>query len=696
MLKIPKLLLLVFLIQNCFGQVNPIAVLNLTQKNSESTDGNLFSIEHLLKTAGYSYVVTDSVNLAVQSKIIFSSSNIETTTFNLAEKDSLKNFVKNGGVWIATNNKESFFNAVFGISSTLFNYSRFYIHFKTAEDPFLFKYFDEPSEKQIRLGDTANYTSIIGTRAFTLTTADTLAYYENNEIAATHNSYYNGHTYMFGTQYKEVILRPQVKQDYGASRVYSNGFEPGSDVYTMLIDRIIKKHLPYCVNVHTVPCDFKSSLILTHDVDATTSMNFFDDYANYEKINNIRSTYLVTTHYMDDRLANNFYDGFEGNILKVLQLGHDIQSHSVSHVPDFDNENIVPMGLPGNSKQNYQPFYNGSVSSGVTVFGEAEVSKNLLQSVITKSISAFRPGYLAFHDKLINVLDSLKYPFSSSHSANDVMTSFPFLSHTDLSMNGRLTNVLEIPNTISDVFTSNPMNENNYLEKVEIWREVFNQHYNNNSNCVLLIHPTRYYKALAQQNFIQSLTPDVLISTLSDFGNYWLNRYEVKINSSIAGDTLSIYLSKNKSMIHPWFSLVVNNGKDFSKIKIITADNQLLNYISAPFDNNGLLLFASCNRPNYNIYSITEVPEVSNVKIYPNPSDFSHAYLYFEAMEDCEAEASIYNMLGQKVYDLLNNKKFALGVYTIELPVKTLSDGAYTVKLKIDGQEFRLKWILNK
>src|SRR6202008_4053950 len=104
-----------------------------------------------------------------------------------------------------------------------------------------------------------------------------------------------------------------------------------------------------------------------------TSMEFFDDYANYEKQNNIRSTYLITTHYMHDGLAKDFYDGYENKISLVYGLGHDIQSHSVSHVPDFDIETIVPMGSPGNTRQNYLPYYDGAVSTGVTVFGEVEV-----------------------------------------------------------------------------------------------------------------------------------------------------------------------------------------------------------------------------------------------------------------------------------------------------------------------------------
>ena len=693
MRKLSLTCLLFILFVSAFAQINTICVLDLTSKNSESTKGNLFSLEHLLHSAGYSYTLTDSVNLSIKYKIVFTTSNLESTTFNSAERDSLINFVKQGGVLVSTNNKDNLLNSCFGISATSFNYTRFYINFKTNEDALIFKYFDDINEKQIRLGDTADYTSILGTRAFTPSTADTLAQYETDEVAATHNNFFNGHTYMLGTQYKEVILRAQVKQDYGASRAFSNNFEPAQDVYVLFISGIIKKHLPYAVNKHTAPCGFKSALVITHDVDATTSMEYFDDYANYERTNNIRSTYLITTHYVHDGLAKNFFDGFEGDIKKVYEMGHDIQSHSVSHVPDFDDESIVPKGSPGNTKNSYQPYYNGTISSNVTVFGEAEVSRDLLKSVTGREVTAFRPGYLAFNKYLINVLDSLNYKFSTSHSANDVMTAFPFFSHTDLSMNGKLTKVLEIPNTISDVFTGDPMSENNFYQKADIWKNVFTKYYNNHTNCVLLVHPTRYYKLYTQQLLVQSLPTDACITNLSDYGNYWLNRNETEVTTSIVGDTLYVNLSKNKQDLHSFVSFVVNNGRDFSKIEVQSLDAKKINFTKSNWENNSLLLHNDCERPNYNLYSITEKPEADNIYVFPNPSDETNAWLHIEVMEESCVDANIYDMRGILVYKLLSSEPLLTGVHNIHLPCEILPEGAYGISVKIDGDTRKLKWI---
>lgn len=689
-------LLFTFLSAFCLAQTGSICVLDLTKKNAETTSGNLFSLEHLLRSGGFSYTVTDSVDLAIKNQVILSTSNFETTTFNSKERDSIKQYIRKGGILIATNNKEPLLDSIFGISATSFNYNRFYLNFKTQYDAVIFKLFDDNWEKQIRFGDTSDYSTCIGTRAFTCNTADTLAMYETNEVAATHNKFYAGHTYMLGTQYKEVILRPQMKQDFGAARDYSNNFEPAQDVYVFFIAGILKKHQKYIVNKHTAPCNFKSSLILTHDVDATTSMDFFDDHANYEIQNNIRSTYMITTHYVHDELAKNFFDGYENDILGVSHMGHDIQSHSVSHVPDFDIESVVPMGAAGNTRTTYQPYYNGAVSSNVTVFGEAEVSRNLLQSITGKNVSFFRPGYLAFHDKLVNVLDSLNYPFSSSHSANDVMTHFPFFQHTDLSMNGRLTNLLEIPNTISDIFSGDPMTEQNFNSKVDEWKTVFTKCHNNSTNTVLLIHPTRYYKLFAQQQFVSFLPQDVVVTNLSDFGNYWLNRNDVEVTTTINNDTMTIFLSKPKDQINSWLSFVVNNGQDFSKLKVYSSDMQLIPFTKNYWGTNDVILHNACARPNYNVYSITEQPELKNVYVYPNPSDKDHGWLHFELMEETLIEADIVDMRGALVNKLIPLQSFNIGMYNINLPTTVLAEGAYNIRLKIADNNYKLKWVLSK
>ncbi|MCW3076456.1 MAG: hypothetical protein JWO32_1065 [Bacteroidetes bacterium] len=676
------------------SQNKEICILDLTSKNNEPTSGNVFSIEHILKTAGFSYTVSSSMNEAIKSHFIIPSSNIETTTFVQAERDSLKNFIARGGVAVVTNLKDPLLFPFFGISSTSFSTNRFELKFKTDYNDTIFKMFDDVNEKKISLGDASDYTLTIGTRSYSMTIGDTLATYETSEIAACHSRYISGHTYLVGTQYKDVILRPQVKQDYKASRAYSNSFEPGQDVFIFLISGIIKRHSPNVIWKHTAPCKFKSAMVITHDVDATSSIDMFDNYANYEKINTIFSTYLITTHYMHDKVAKDFLEGNEDDIQRVSEMGHDIQSHSVSHVPDFDIESIIPVGSPGNNKNNYQPYYDGVRSSNVTVFGEAEVSRDLLKGITKKEVTCFRPGYLAFHNNLINVLDSLHYSFSTSHSANDVMTNFPFFSHTDLSMNGRLTKVLEIPNHISDIFASDPISEENFLQKVDIWKTNFFRAYRNNASSVLLIHPTRYYKLFAQQMLIQALPENAIITNITEFGNYWLNRNEVDMNTVISGDTVFVYLNKPVSQINKFVSFIINNGRKFYTVKVYDANMTLVNYSISNWDENDLILHNDCVRPDYSKYLINESPETSNLYIYPNPSDKTNGRFHFELMNELDININVYDLKGKLVCIPVKNKTFNLGVYDLELSTCGLAAGTYIVKAKIGEKSYSLKWVL--
>lgn len=693
-----KVIILVVLIfgQNGYAQTQEICILDLSSKNAETTKGNLFSLEHILKSAGFSYSITDSVNLAIKSKIVLPTSNFETNTFSQPERDSIRSFISKGGTLIVTNIKDPLLFDCFGVSATSFINTRFFVRFNTAKDPTIFKLFDDEYEKEIRLGDTADYVTTIGTRAFTLTTADTLAQYETGEVAAAHNSYLSGNVYLLGTQYKEVILRPQVKKDYNASRAYSNSFEPGQDVYVFFVAGIIKKHLPHVVWKHTSPCNYKAALVITHDVDATTSMEMFDDYAAWEKANNIHSTYMVTTHYVHDKLAKNFYDGYEDDVLRVSQMGHDIQTHSVSHMPDFDNESIVSMGSPGNNRYNYQPYYNGSASSNVTVFGEAEVSRDLLQGIVNKPVTAFRPGYLAFHDNLINVLDSLHYPFSTSHSANNVMTHFPFFSHTDLSMNGRLTKVLEIPNSISDVFSGSPINEGNFLDKVEQWKTGFFKCYDNYTSTILLVHPTRYYKLYAQQLLVHALPQDAIVSDLSEYGEYWLNRDAVEFTSSVNADTLNIYLNKTVTELNDQVSFVAHNGKDFAKIRVFDSGLNEVYFTQSNWETNDVILYNSCERPAYNQYIITEKPQINSVYIYPNPSFDNNAKLHFEIMEESEVNMEVSDLSGKIIFTSAEETTFNLGSYDLDLIGIPVYNGVFIVKIKIGQETYYLKWVVGK
>jgi hypothetical protein len=313
--RILILLALVVVVDSGFSQNNRVAIFDLTAKSSEATNGNLFSVEHLLKISGLPYAITTDFNVATQSKIIVFTSNIETTTFTTGEITTIRNFVTGGGVVVATQLKDPRLFDVFGVSGYSYGTKRFTLNFQTGSAPGIFRWIDDPHEKHILLGDSSKNTDVIGTRAYTLSTASQLGTFGEGTSGFTKNRFGDGYAYLIGINWRDVVLRNQVIASFSAFRSYSNGFEPGTDVFMLILKGIYTTHHVFSVWKHTSGLDSKASFIITHDVDATSAIKeMMNNFAEYELENGIRATYFVTTHYVHDSLAKDFWHGYTNDI----------------------------------------------------------------------------------------------------------------------------------------------------------------------------------------------------------------------------------------------------------------------------------------------------------------------------------------------------------------------------------------------
>lgn len=684
-------LFLFFLLSSIgFSQSNRIALLDLTTRNSESTSGNAFSAEHLLKVAGFPYLVTDSVGLATRSKFILCSSNIETTTFSDDEKDSLRAFVNKGGILFVTQLKDNSLFDLFGVSN--YHYSTqhfsFYWNYNPA-DP-AFKLLDDPNEKWIKLGDSS-YTDVMGTRNYELTTATALARFDDDSAAFCMNQYGLGKTYVLGISWKDVFLRNQVMGSYNADRTYSNGFEPGSDVFILFIRSLYASEFPYSVWKHTSGLNSKASFIITHDVDATTSIrDMMGNFASYEHDNKIRATYFITTHYMHDSLAKDFWHGYTDNLKIVSQMGHEIGSHSVSHVPDFDNETIVPEGSCGEDENSYQPFYNGHFSSNVTVCGEVTVSKLLLERDLNATIRSFRSGYLAYNKKILNSLETNGYNYNSSHSANDVLTEFPFQGHLDLSMSSAPSSILEIPNTISDVFMADPISETNYDSKAAIWLDVIKRNSANFAPTVLLIHPNRVYKLVGEQHVIRSIASNIRIVPFEQFGDFWTARNQCNFDYEMENDSTLVITIHNESMpLNHELSFVVSQGMELAKIRVEDENHNEIQLLQAAWEGNDKILYSENFSPDYaNFYFDPTVLGVG-LPNYPNPF-VNQTTFQLEIMFACNVSLKIYDVSGRLVDEPVN-EHLEIGKYSYVYDNPGLKSGLYFYEYRFEGVRTQLQ-----
>src|SRR5207245_11378963 len=131
----------------------------------------------------------------------------------------------------------------------------------------------------------------------------------------------------------------------------------------------------------------------------------------------LRSTFFVTTKYFADATDIGYYTPDRVQWIRQLKaLGSDVGSHSVSHSFAFER---FPTGSPTVDSASYDPKHP-------TVFGEARVSKQLLDRDLKQQTRGCRAGYLLYPNELLRVLEDAGYFFDSSVSAQYVLTNFPY------------------------------------------------------------------------------------------------------------------------------------------------------------------------------------------------------------------------------------------------------------------------------
>ncbi len=561
-------------VSSLLGQQVQVGLLDLTIKNSETNLSRIRSCRHLLQVGGVSYRESNVLDSVLQYPIVLLSPVIIPGTFTSAEKNQLIQYVNGGGVLIASSMRDPDLYALFGVSSytTHTDLKRMYWH--TDQELGYFDRIDDPMEQMISLADSSDtFSSAFNIRSYTPSgNSETLAHYENNLAAVIHHEYGEGHAFLIGIDLRDVVMRNLINSDLNAHRTYSNGFEPTTDTFVFFVTNIIREHTDHAVRVHTCPDCESGVVMVTHDIDSRTAMDSMAIFADYEQTHGINSTYNVTTRYFADSWMTAFYPISLDKVEYVKSKGQKIASHSVGHFPDYYNATTFPLSSPGNTQLDYQPRYYNGVTTGGNVYGEVEVSKYLLETNHNVQVKSFRAGHLAFNPRLPKALQDLGYLYNSTFSANDVLTNFPFFDIDELKFSGTQTNVLEIPMTISDASASIPFSQENYSSYAQNWMNITQKNLANNAPTVLLIHPNRGYKLLAEQQYVNGLGNDLKYMFLDDFGDFWRERIAAHIETETSNDTLYVtWVSFNAASS---LSLVIDNVATLDAVRFFDGSGQ--------------------------------------------------------------------------------------------------------------------------
>jgi hypothetical protein len=512
---------------------------------------------------GIPFFITRDLGQALRHQLVILYPSVDSHTFNQAQAEQLTTFVKAGGYIFAQGLFWGGFQELFGFRAFDPSRKRYHLAF-AGTDPIL-KYLNRPQERETRLG-SESYSEIIWSNGYIPRTgAVVLAYFDDGTAALLTNTVGKGRVYLLGLSLLDVVLRSQSNRDFEAERHYVNAFEPGVDVWMLILRAWYEAYANDWVRLATIPQGQRSVLLLSHDVDWENSFAPGRDFARIEKANQANSTFFIQTKYVDDANSKAFF--FEPNlgILRELKAGgSSLGSHSIIHSRGF---NKFELGSGHETYANYRPRGLGfDAASGATVFGEVRVSKELLDGEIPgQDTIFFRAGHLRVPVSLPEALQRSGYQFDSSFTADDVLTNFPYALPLGLGFDED-SQIYEFPVTIEDEESPG------FAKRVPQALEVILANAENGAVNVVLVHSNESaQKTAAEQELLRQLPRDIGKMDMLSFAKFWRarDRLQWSVTPALAHGKVVLQVKTEDSVDGLTFEfqhriLAVSNGATLS------------------------------------------------------------------------------------------------------------------------------------
>jgi hypothetical protein len=478
---------------------------------------NPLPIVHSLKEMGIPFFITRDLPQALRHRLVILYPSVDSRTFTQYQADQLSTFVRQGGFIFAQNVFWGGLQNLFGFRSFAPLRTRHHLTFSVTKDP-VTKYLNRPEERETQLGSD-QIPEIIWSNGYVPDAgAEVLAHFDDGSAALLTNSVGRGKVYLLGLSLLDVVLRSQNNRDYEAQRHYVNAFEPGADVWLLILRAWYEAYGKDWVRLATIPGGQRSALLLSHDVDWENSFAPGLDFARVEKANQASSTFFIQTKYVDDANSKAFFFAPEIDMLQQLKAGGStLGSHSIIHSRGF---NKFELGSGHETYPSYQPRGLGfDTASGATVFGEVRVSKELLDGEIPgQDTIFFRAGHLRVPVSLSEALERSGYQFDSSFTADDVLSNFPYALPRDLGFEED-SELYEFPVTIEDEESPG------FAKRVPQALQVILANAENGAVNVVLIHSNEStLKAAAEQELLRELPSDIVKTDMLTFAKFWRAR----------------------------------------------------------------------------------------------------------------------------------------------------------------------------
>ena len=482
-----------------------------------ATYDTLLPVVHALGEMGIPYFVTRNLEQALRHPLVVLYPGVDAKTFTAGELDEIRRHLEAGGSVFAQWATAGAPGALFGYREVAASKRRHLVRFERGADAAL-RYLDRPEELEMRLGSD-RYPEIFWTQGYAPAPgADVLARFEDGSAALLRKHTGRGALYLSGVSFLDGVLRSQTNRHYEAFRQYVNAFEPGADVWLLILRAWYETQQQGAVRLATIPGGARGAVLFTHDVDWENSFPPMLDYTRMETRHGVRSLFFVQMKYVDDANGRGYLTAANLEILRQVHAqGFPMGTHSIIHSRAF---NHFELGSGTETYASYQPRGTGAnTATGASVFGEVRVSRELLDgNVPGQHTFFFRAGHLRFPKSLPEALVRCGYEFDSSFTAPDVLTNFPYALPIGLEFE-RDSGLYEFPVTIEDE-EAPPL-----LERVQSALDVLAANADNGAISVVLIHPTvAGDKLKAEKAMLERLPPGVPALDPLEFARYWRAR----------------------------------------------------------------------------------------------------------------------------------------------------------------------------
>ncbi len=512
---------------------------------------------HAFQEMGIPFFVTREFDRAVAHSCLFIYPEIDGNSFTPAQAQKLTEFVQSGGTVFAQNVFTGGFRPLFGFRNFRASHSRHRLSIVAEGHP-LFKYLDRPEEREVPLADST-VASLFATNGYTSDgSSQVLAQFKDGSAALLGKATGQGSAFVTGVAFDDVILRSQCNRHYRPYRAYVNTFEPGGDVWLLMLRAWYEHYQPGFVRLATIPEGKRSWLMLSHDVDWENSVVPMLDFAEMEARHHTKSTFFMQAKYISDMNGRAFFYGSNLTVLsQLVAKGFDVESHTVVHARGF---NQFEWGTGGENYSNYRPrMEKTGLAEGGSVLGEVRVSKELIDAAVPGHQTVFfRAGHLRFPPTLAQALAECGYEFDSSFTAPDVMSNFPYQLTYDKDFEHE-SPIYEFPVTIEDEA------EPPLAERVGKALEVIQANANNGAVSVILIHTNDpKTKVPAEDQLLTQLPADIGVSDMLSFARYWRARDRLVWTIVQGKDSHEVTLTAQTS--EPASGLTFSFGQDISSV----------------------------------------------------------------------------------------------------------------------------------